>query len=134
MKKYLLFFLFLLSTAIPLLAQEDEDDGSETIREKMTEYVQQKLSLSDGEARQFKPAFLRYFKEWRSTIRENKGDKIVLQQKIGDLQLRYRNQFRDIIGDQKANMVFTHQRNFIRELRAMRDQRQGQRPVHRNGG
>lgn len=133
MKRYLLLFSLLLSSLVPLMAQEDDDDGSETVRDKMTQYVQDKLDLSKSEADQFKPYFIKYFKEWRSAIRDNKGDKIAMQQKIGDLQLRYRNQFRDIIGEKKANMVFTHQRNFIAELRALRNQRQGMPAQRRRG-
>jgi hypothetical protein len=37
---------------------------------------------------------------------ENKGDKLILQQKIVDLRLRYRNQFRELLGERRGNPGF----------------------------
>jgi hypothetical protein len=130
MKRFLLILSLLFVTGSCLFAQDD-DDGNEKIRDKMNEYIQKRLDLSDDEAKKFSPVFLKYFKEWRQTIRENKGDKLILQQKIVDLRLRYRTQFREIIGEKRGNNVFTHQENFIRELRDIRKDRLGDRPLKR---
>jgi hypothetical protein len=115
-----------------LFAQDDNDnDGNEKIRDKMNEYIQKRLNLSDDEAKKFTPVFLKYFKEWRQTIKDNRGDKLILQQKVVDLRLRYRTQFREIIGEKRGNQVFNHQENFIRELRDIRRDRLGDRPIKR---
>ena len=133
MKRFFLILSFLFVTSPVLFAQEDEDnDGNEKIRDKMNEYIQKRLNLSDDEAKKFSPVFLRYFKEWRQTIRENKTDKLILQQKIVDLRLRYRTQFREIMGEKRGNQVFNQQDNFIRELRDIRRDRLGDRPLKRN--
>ena len=133
MKRFLLILSFLLVTSPVLFAQDDdENDGNEKIRDKMNEYIQKRLNLSDDEAKKFSPIFLRYFKEWRQTIKENRGDKLILQQKIIDLRLRYRTQFREIMGDKRGNQVFNQQDNFIRELRDLRRDRIGDRPLRRN--
>jgi hypothetical protein len=133
MKRFLLIVSFLFVTSPVLFAQDDDDnDGNEKIRDKMNEYIQKRLSLSDDEAKKFSPVFLRYFKEWRQTIKENKGDKLILQQKIVDLRLRYRTQFREIMGEKRGNQVFNQQDNFIRELRDLRRDRLGDRPLRRN--
>ena len=97
----------------------------------MNEYIQKRLSLTNDEAKKFSPIFLQYFNEWRQTIRDNKGDKLVLQQKVVDLRLRYRTQFREIMGERKGNQVYTHQDNFIRELKDIRRDRLGNRPTRR---
>jgi hypothetical protein len=132
MKKILLILSLLFVTCSFVFAQDDGDnDGNEKIRDKMNEYIQKRLSLSDDEAKKFSPVFLKYFKEWRQTIKENRGDKLILQQKIVDLRLRYRTQFREIIGEKKGNNVFTQQENFIRELQSIRRDRQGNRPLKR---
>jgi hypothetical protein len=125
MKHFLFILSFLLLTIAPVLAQDDDDevDSNATIREKMSEYIQQKLNLSDDEAKKFKPVFLEYFKEWRKTARENRGDNLVLRQKIADLQVRYRARFREIIGEPRANQIFSHQRGFILKLRELREER-----------
>lgn len=133
MKRFLLLFSFFIVTVPSLFAQQDDDnDGNEKIRDKMNEYIQKRLSLSDDEAKKFSPVFLRYFKEWRQTIKDNRGDKLILQQKVVDLRLRYRTQFREIMGENRGNQVFNHQDNFIKELRDLRRDRLGDRPLRRN--
>ena len=133
MKKNLLILSLLFVSSSCLFAQDDDDNnGNEKIRDKMSEYIQKRLSLSDDEAKKFSPVFLRYFKEWRQTIKENKGDKLILQQKIVDLRLRYRTQFREIIGEKRGNNVFGQQENFIKELRDIRRDRLGDRPLKRD--
>lgn len=124
MKKLLFILSLLFLTSTGLLAQDDDDnEGGEKIRDKMTEYIQKRLDLSKDEAEKFAPVFLRYFREWRHAIRENRGDKLVLQQKIIELRLRYRTHFREIIGEQRGNQVFRHQDIFIRELQGIRNDR-----------
>ena len=130
MKRFLLILSFLFVPGIVLFAQDDTD-GNDKIRDKMNEYIQKRLSLTNDEARKFSPIFLQYFSEWRQTIKDNKGDKLVLQQKVVDLRLRYRTQFREIMGERKGNQVYTHQDNFIRELRDIRRDRLGNRPTRR---
>jgi len=121
MKRFLLILSLFLATGFHSFAQDgDDDDNTETVRDKMTVYIQEKLNLSDAEAKQFKPIFVKYFKEWRSTIQQNKGDKLVMQQKMGDLQLKYRDQFKNVIGLDRSNKVFGHQRDFIKGLRELR--------------
>jgi hypothetical protein len=133
MKRFLLVLGFFLVTSPVLFSQDDDGgEGNEKIRDKMNEYIQKRLDLSDAESKKFTPVFLQYFKEWRSTIRDNRGDKLVLQQKVVDLRLRYRTQFRDILGEKRGNSVFNHQESFIKELRDIRRERMGDRPVKRN--
>ena len=133
MKKILLILSLICITGTGAFAQAP-DDSDENVRDKMSEYIQERLDLSKDEATKFKPVFLRYFKEWRKTIKENRGDKLVLQQKVVDLRLRYRNQFREIMGEQRSNKMFNHQETFIRELKAVRKERlqnNGTRPLPR---
>lgn len=132
MKRFLLILSLLFVTGSFLFAQDDNDnDGNEKIRDKMNEYIQKRLNLSDDEAKKFTPVFLKYFKEWRQTIKDNRGDKLILQQKVVDLRLRYRTQFREIIGEKRGNQVFSHQENFIKELRDIRRDRLGDKPIKR---
>ncbi len=132
MRKILLILSLLFVTGLSF-AQDDDDHGNEKIRDKMNEYIQKRLNLSKDESKKFTPVFLNYFKEWRQTIRTNRGDKLVLQQKIVDLRLRYRTQFREILGEQRGNQVFNQQDRFIQELKTIRDRRGGNRPLRRSG-
>jgi hypothetical protein len=136
MKKLFFILSLSLATTVRLFAQQDDDnEGGEKIRDKMNEYIQKRLDLSKDEAEKFTPLFLRYFKEWRQAVRENKGDKLIMQQKIIELRLRYRTQFRDIIGERRSNQVFGHQERFIQEIRGIRQERLGNnpRPFKRRG-
>ena len=118
MKKILYCLLFVFS----IHCAAAQDDG-EKVRERMTEYIQKRLDLSKGEADRFGPVFMNYFNELRKTNQDFKGDRLVLQQKIADLRLRYRDQFKNIVGDKKSNDVFTYERDFIEEVKNIRKER-----------
>lgn len=138
MKRFLFILSLLFVTNVCLFAQDDnEDDGNDNIRDKMSEYIQKRLDMSKDEAAKFTPVFIRYFREWRTTLRENKDDRLLLQKKIIDLRLKYRTEFREIIGERRANQVFGHQETFIKDVRAIRRERLRNtpiRPLKRNGG
>lgn len=116
MKKLVFILSLFFITFNALLAQ---DEGDEKIRDKMSEYIQQRMNLNKTEAEKFTPVFLRYFKEWRNTLRENRTNKLDLTKKIVDLRIRYREEFRDIIGEKRSNDVFGHQDKFIRDLKTI---------------
>jgi hypothetical protein len=123
MKKLFAILSFLFFSNIVLFGQDNPGNDNK-IREKMTEYIQRRLSLSKGEAERFSPVFLRYFNEWRNTLRDFKegGDKLMLQQRIVELRLRYRNEFKDIIGEKRSNEVYEKQQEFIDGIRKMREE------------
>jgi hypothetical protein len=98
----------------------------------MTEFVQRRLNLNKNEAEKFSPIFLRYFKEWRTTLRNFKSDRLILQQKIVELRLRYRTEFKDIIGEKRSNEVYRQQEIFIQEVKRMRDEQQRRRDPRNN--
>ncbi len=122
MKKilYILSFLFVITATS--FAQDDDEQGSR-VRERMTEYIQKRLSLSKSESEKFGPVFLDYFNQLRKTNQEHKGDRLVLQQKTAELKLNYRNQFKNIVGEKKSNDVFNYERDFINEIKAIRNER-----------
>ena len=137
MKKWLFILLLFLLPGFAAFAQEDEagQEGGK-IPERMREYVQDRLGLSRQEAEKFSPVFLRYFREFAQTHRENKGDRLILQQKIIELRVRYRGEFRQILDEQKANKVYVYEDEFrkkaidiIRENKRMRLET---RPLRRN--
>lgn len=118
MKK--IFFILTLSliSSLAFRAQAQEDDK---IRDKMREFIQKRLNLSRSEAVRFTPVFVRYFKDWRQTLQENQ-DVLFRQQKIAELRIRYRNEFRDIVGEKRSTEVFRQQEVFIDQLKKMREE------------
>lgn len=124
---YLFSLVFLLNT---VSFAQDEEGGK--VRERMTEYIQKRLGLSKAEADRFTPVFLNYYNELRNTNRKYKDDRLVLQQKTVELRLNYRNQFKDIVGEKRSNDVFQYERDFVKEVVKLRDERrqnnQNERP------
>ena len=134
MKKLLLILGLSFSTAITCLAQvnDSDDNTNDKIREKMSEFIQRRMGLSRGEADKFNPVFLRYFREWKTTLRDNKSDKPLLQLRIAELRIRYRVEFKDIVGEKRCNQIYEHQEIFIKEVRRLRQEQIERRPLRRN--
>ena len=119
MKKYLLILVVLL-TGLFAKAQDDGDAAKgEKIRDRMSMYIQQKLGMTKDEAEKFTPIFIKYFKEFRQTRMDYQGDKLVMKQKIIELRIRYRTEFRGIMDEQKANRVYTAEDEFRQKVIAM---------------
>lgn len=122
MKKIFLILAFGIFTVTSLMAQET-NDNSEKIRDRMKEFIQKRMRLSANEADRFTPVFYRYYNEWRSALKENRADPLLRQQKIIELRLRYRSNFKELMGEPRSNEVFRQQDLFIRELDALRKDR-----------
>ena len=121
MKNFLYTVCILLLTATVSFAQDDDRDSK--ISERMTEYIQRRLGLSKAEAERFQPVFLNYYNDLKRTTRENRSDKLVLQQKVIELRLRYRDQFKPIVGEKRSNDVFAYERDFVDEVKKIRMER-----------
>ena len=116
MKKFLLILTLALLAGFTSEAQDDDNDDK--IRDKMREFIQKRLDLSLDEAEKFTPVFIRYFNEWRQNIKEK--DRLIRTQKITEIQIRYRTEFRGIVGEKRGNDVFRQQRIFIDNLNKVR--------------
>lgn len=124
--------LFILSLFL-VISNAAKAQDEEKIRDKMREYIQQRMRLTSNEAERFAPIFLRYFREWRTTLRDNQGDRLILQQKVVELRIRYRTEFKEILGERRSNEVYVHQEKFIKELKdIIRQERIQNRPLRRN--
>jgi siroheme synthase (precorrin-2 oxidase/ferrochelatase) len=133
MKKYfviLLLFLLLGFSAFSQTADAEQEGGK--IAERMREYIQNNLGLSKNEAERFSPVFMRYIREFAQTHRENRDDRLILQQKIIELRLRYRGEFRQILDEQRANKVFQFEDKFRQEaVRIIKENRRDRLPLRR---
>jgi len=118
MKKlfYLIILVFCLSGVSNAQSLVD-NSGVGRIREKLVQYVEDKLALTRDETSRFEPIYINYLRDLRSTNQEYRGDKLVLQDKVVELRLRYRDQFKPIIGEKRSNDVFVHEREFVKQAR-----------------
>ena len=120
MKKF--FYILTLFTLTGFAAKAQNESADERIRDKMKEYIQKRMDLTKNEAERFTPVFIRYFREWRQTLKENRDDVLVRQQRIVELRIRYRTEFRDIVGEKRSNDVFKKQDEFIQGIQKMREE------------
>jgi hypothetical protein len=125
-----LIYLFSFLTVFSLSAYTQEDEGK--VPERMAMYIENKLDLNKTEKDKFHPLFMEYLKDLRKTSVDNREDRLVMQQKIVDLRLRYRESFKTVIGEKKANDVFFHEREFMREAIELRRERILKRGGKRN--
>jgi hypothetical protein len=140
MKRWLLILSLFLIPSFAVMAQEDdpvpEQEVEGKLQQRMREYIQDKLRLSKKESERFSPIFVRYFRDFAKTHRENRTDKLILQQKIIELRLRYRGEFREVIEEQKANRVFHFEDEFrkkaIEIIKDNRRERLGKPPLRNN--
>ncbi len=139
MKKWFVILSLLFIPGSVVLAQGDTEDPTpqeSKIRDRMQEYIQNRLNLSRNEAERFTPVFVRYFREFAQTHHTYRGDRLVLQQKIIDLRLRYRTEFRQVIDEQRANKVYHFEDEFRRKaaeiIRENRRDRMEGKPLRRN--
>src|SRR5438874_663248 len=73
MKKYLII-LILFFTGVAAYAQDEgSDDKAGKIRDRMSEYIRDRLGLSRNEAEKFTPVFLKYFQEFRQIHHDKTG-------------------------------------------------------------
>lgn len=114
MKKIIYIFVFVLALGSTSYAQ---DDAGGKLRERMIEYIQQKLSMSKDEAEKFQPIFLDYLRQMKSTKQEFRSDEILLKQKIAELRVKTRDQLKPIIGEKRSNEVFTRENEFIQQAK-----------------
>lgn len=129
MKKIFYILIFFFTTQA--VSAQEEGPGASKLREKMVEFIQLKLGLGKAEAERFQPVFIDYFKELHRANKDFKGDRLILQQKIVELRLRYRDQFKPIIGEKRSNDVFTYERDFIKTVQEIRDDRRQERQERR---
>ncbi|HMK24534.1 MAG TPA: hypothetical protein VK483_00790 [Chitinophagaceae bacterium] len=130
MKKLLVILGLSFFTSTACFSQGGDNDNDK-IREKMSEFIQRRMGLSRAEAERFNPVFMRYFREWKTTIQTNRNDRPMLQLRIAELRIRYRSEFKDIVGEKRCNQIYDHQEVFIQEIQKLRREELGRRPIRR---
>ncbi len=138
MKKCVIILLTLISFLPGRSFAQDKQQQpvqENKIQERMREYIQNRLGLSRNEADRFTPLFVKYFREFAQTHRSFRDDRLVLQQKIIELRLHYRTEFRQVMDEQRANKVFKYEDEFRQEaVRILKENRRDimDKPIRRD--
>lgn len=115
----ILLFFFVLQTTFA----QDEQPGAARLKEKMVEYIQNKLGLNKSEAERFQPMFMDYLHQLRTTKQDFKDDRLVMQQKLIEVRLHFRDQMKPVIGEKRSNDLFTYEREFVEKVQDIRNER-----------
>ena len=126
-----IFYIFIFCFTLQASFAQDEGPGAARLKEKMVEYIQEKLGLNRAEAERFQPLFLDYLRQLRDTKQEYKDDRLVLQQKIVEIRLKFRDQIKPVVGDKRSNDVFKYEREFVEKVQDVRKERLLE---HKGGG
>jgi len=128
MKKYLLILTLLIAGSFSGFAQDDETDPRMgKLQEKMQQYIQKRLNMTKNEAEKFSPIFIRYITELRKVHQENRADKVTLQLKTAEVRVKFRDEFRQVMDDKRANKVFDAEREFVQVVKNEMEERRIQR-------
>ena len=126
MKKIFIILILCFTAGSGIIAQSNEQgnqDGGK-LQERLNEYLQKRLGLTKNEAEKFSPVYLRYFNELRKAHVETRNlPPIDRQQKIVEIRLRYRNEFKPILGEERANKVFVAEQEFRKKAQDLLENR-----------
>ena len=124
--------IFIHITLVSTASSSSFFAGRESCWRKWQDCCENDLGLSKSEAQKFTPVFARYFRDFAQTHRQNKGDRLILQQKVIELRLRYRGEFKQIMDEQRANKVFQYEDKFRQEvIRIIKENRRDRVPPRR---
>jgi len=133
MKRYLLILCLFLFAGLAVRAQDGENDQMGRLQEKMRIYIQKRLNLTRNESDRFSPIFLRYIVELRQTHRDFVNDAPMRQLKVAELRVRFRDEFKTVLDEPRANKVFEAEREFQNIVKNELMNRRGDNaPLRRN--
>lgn len=121
-----IYFIFLISFFLIQPCLLAQPPAEERIPEKMSVFIAKRMQLSENEMGQFKSVFSRYHKEWRESMKKYREDRLLMQQQVIELQIKYRKEFAPIVGERRVIKIYDLQQDFIQILRdVQRDRMQG---------
>jgi hypothetical protein len=136
MRRTLLLLFFLAAVlngwAQPPGPPDGEGPPDPKLPERMSQFIQTRLEMTANEKEKFDPAYRQYMKDLAKLHREHRGDRLIMQQQMIELRLRYRKDFRQWLGEGRGDRVFMEEERFrqqvMRLIRERRKERGGPPP------
>ena len=130
MKKFYLL-LVLVSITVFVKAQEDaiaNEKKQQGIDALKVAFISRELDLTPDEAQKFWPIYNQYAKDLKNTISRG-NDVLDRDEKVLNLRKSYKEQFSNVLGQQRMNKMYNAEGRFRNLLiKSMRNQNQNQRP------
>ena len=95
--------------------------------ERMSKYIQENMEMTPAERDKFDPVFKQYMKDFAKVHRDNRGDRLVMQQQVIELRLKYRKDFRQLFNEKRADRIFFEEDRFRQEVSRMIRERRRER-------
>ena len=135
--------LYILSILICIAgfarAQEEipSEKRQQDIEALKVAFISRELELTPDEAQKFWPVYNQYSKELKTIIKDE-VDVLPRDEKVLNLRKRYRDQFSNILGQQRMNRIFNAEGKFrqllIKSMRNQSQRNRANRPFPRRGG
>ena len=126
MKKFYLLLVLVSITAFvkaqeDVIANEKKQQGIDALK---VAFISKELELTPDEAQRFWPVYNQYAKELKTTINHG-NDALDRDEKVLNLRKSYKEQFSNVLGQQRMNKIFNAEGRFRNLLiKSMRDQNQ----------
>jgi hypothetical protein len=130
MKKfYLLLVLFSITAFVKAQDEavntEKKQQGIDALK---VAFISRELDLTPDEAQKFWPIYNQYAKDLKNTISRG-NDALERDEKVLNLRKSYKDQFSNVLGQQRMNKMYNAEGRFRNLLiKSMRNQNQNQRP------
>ncbi len=128
-KLYLLLVLMSLTAFVKAqdeaLNTEKKQQGIDALK---VAFISRELDLTPDEAQKFWPIYNQYAKDLKNTISRG-NDVLDRDEKVLNLRKSYKEQFSNVLGQQRMNKMYNAEGRFRNLLiKSMRNQNQNQRP------
>jgi hypothetical protein len=124
MKKFYLLLVLVSITAFvkaqeDVIANEKKQQGIDALK---VAFISKELELTPDEAQKFWPVYNQYAKELKTTINHG-NDALDRDEKVLNLRKSYKEQFSNVLGQQRMNKIFNAEGRFRNLLiNSMRNQ------------
>ena len=134
MRRLLFILIGTMITAATLWAQppgpEEGGPPDPKLPERMSKFIQENMEMTPAEREKFDPVFKQYMKDFAKVHRDNRGDRLVMQQQVIELRLKYRKDFRQLFNEKRADRIFFEEDRFRQEVSRMIRERRRDRAGH----
>jgi hypothetical protein len=117
MKKFFTLLLLLSFHSYFCQAQQNDDGDESKIEMVKMAYMTRELNLTPQEAQNFWPVYNNYQKELRQARSKYANDEVAFEKKAVEIKERYQGNFKKVLGNQRANKVYTSDKQFNNTLR-----------------
>jgi Spy/CpxP family protein refolding chaperone len=137
MKKFLTIFTFFLCVSVFNVQSQTQQQPPApskmaNLQGLKIAYITRQLSLTSDEAQKFWPVYYEFMDELKAARQKNKGNEIASDEAALVVKKKYLIEFKKVLGtDERANKVFSIEREFAAEVKKELEKRQQKRQQFR---